>query len=122
VTKDADQIILNADIPPERLLAITKELSRSLSMIGFQTKQGEVVEESGTRGDPITVGVLLVDLITAGSVTALIECFKAFIGREKSLSMTIKNIDGEVIEIAGKNIDSSALLDALKKFVSASRE
>ena len=67
----------------------------------------------GERGDPVTLGALAFGLVSSGAVTAAIECFKAYLSRERALVIKIKRPDGTELEITGRNVDTQAVYDAL---------
>ncbi|MDP1752559.1 MAG: hypothetical protein Q8L22_24180 [Reyranella sp.] len=101
---------LVADIPRERLSKITRDFGRDLSRIGIQASPREVPSKPGERGDATMIGQIALGLITSGAVTALIDCLKAYLTRERSLVVKIGRPDGTTFEINARNMD-----DALTK-------
>ena len=73
----------------------------------------------GQKGDPITIGTIILSLITSGSVVALINCLKTILSREKRLNISIATQNGDVISIDAKNINNEStkklLNDILEK-------
>jgi hypothetical protein len=110
---------LVADIPDERLARLTLELARDLSRAGVQAHPAEEPPVPGEKGEPVTLGVLVLALITGGTVKAVIECFKAYISRERTLTIKLARADGKPIEITARNMDTPALREALEAATSA---
>jgi hypothetical protein len=55
---------LSANIPDERLAQLTRDLERDLSRTGVRARPVEAPAAPGERGEPITLGVLVLALIT----------------------------------------------------------
>jgi hypothetical protein len=109
-------LTLVANIPPERLATVTRNLSSDLSSLGIKPLPSEQSPEQGIRGDAITLGQIALGLITSGSVTALIECLKAYIAREHSLIIKVTRPDGTTVEVNEHNISQSTTEQAVKNF------
>jgi hypothetical protein len=105
---------LIADIPDARLAQLTRELARDLSRACFQARPVEARPLSGGRGEPVTLGVLALALITGGTVKAVIECFKAYISRERALAIKLTRVDVSQVEVTARNVDTAAMRDALE--------
>jgi hypothetical protein len=88
-------------------------------MLEKELQDGEVlaVEPAevvpGAKGDPITIGTIVLALITSGSVVALINCFRGIFARERSLTISVKAPDGREVKINSKNINDESLLKRL---------
>jgi hypothetical protein len=63
--------------------------------------------------------VLAIALITSGTVKAVIECFKAYLSRERALTIKLTRADGTPIEVTARNVDTSAVREALEVVASA---
>jgi hypothetical protein len=111
---------LSADIPDGRLAQLTRDLERDLSRTGIQGRPIDATPAIlGERGEPITLGVLALALITSGAVTAIIECFKAYLSRERALTIRLTRVDGTQVEVTARNVDTSAVRKALEAVASA---
>jgi Effector Associated Constant Component 1 len=104
---------LAANISDARLASIARDLARDLTRAGIEAKTVEDATTHGERGDAVTLGQLALGLVTSGAVTALIECLKAYIVRERTLIARVKRPDGVEIEISAKNVNDPALERAL---------
>jgi hypothetical protein len=111
-------ISLSANLPDEGLARLTRDLERDLSRAaGVQAHTPRTTAEEGQKGDPITLGVLALALITSGTVKAVIECFKAYFEREHSLTIKL-TVNGDPVEVTARNVDTAAVREALEKAAS----
>jgi hypothetical protein len=106
-------------IPDARLAQLTRDLERDLSRAGIQARPVGVPLAPGERGNPITLGVLVLALITSGAVTAMIECFKVYFSRERTLTIKFTDTDGTPVEVTGQNLDTPAVREALQRIAAA---
>src|SRR5689334_11797928 len=97
---------LSANIPDARLAQLTRDLERDLSRAGIQARPVEAPPVPGERGEPVTLGVLALALITSGAITAIIECFKAYLSRERALTIKLMRADGTQVEVTARNVDT----------------
>jgi hypothetical protein len=105
---------LSAEIPASRLARITRDLSRDLTRAGFSAKPVDGGPPApGERGDPVTIGAIALALVTSGAVKALLECLKAYLSRERGLTIKLTRPGGLLVEITSRNIDTSYVHDAL---------
>ena len=107
-------VSLSADLPGERIAQLTRDFKRDLSSMGIQVLSIEASPLPGERGEPVTLGVLTLALITHGAVTALIECLKAYLSRERTLSIKLTRADGTQVEVIARNVDTPAVRDVLE--------
>ena len=105
---------LGANLPDARLARLTRDLERDLSRAGVQARPVEASSVPGERGEPITLGVLALALISHGAVTALIQCLKAYLSREPALIIKLTRPDGTHIEVNARNVDAPAVREALE--------
>jgi hypothetical protein len=114
-------LLLNfsAALPDARIAQITREMSRDLARAGISAKPIEVAVEPGERGDVVLLGQLALGLVSSGAVTALIQCLKAYLSRERSLAIKLARSDGLVVEITSHNVDIASVQEALRAATSA---
>jgi len=114
---------LSASLPDARLAQLTRDLERDLSQAGIWARPLDAQPAPGERGEPITLGVLTLALITSGTVKTLIECFKAYLSRERGLTVRLTRADGTpVVEVTARNVDTAAVREMLKAAASARSE
>jgi hypothetical protein len=112
-------VTLSADIPDARLAQLTRDLGHDLSRAGIQARPIEVPPVSGERGEPIiTLVVLAVALIKSGTVKALIECVKAYLSRERRLTIKFARANGTHVEVTARNVDTLAVREVLEAMTS----
>ena len=66
--------------------------------------------------------MLALALVSSGTVKAIIECFKAYLSREHSLTIKVKDTGGAQIEVTARNVDTPALHKALEAVLSEKQE
>ena len=108
-----------SNLPNARLASLTHQLERDLSRCGVCTRVPKGPQSSGERGDPVTLGVLALALINRGAAASLLGCLKAYLSREKKLSIKITHQNGDLIEIDSLNIDTVSLRKTLEATISA---
>jgi hypothetical protein len=69
----------------------------------------------------VTIGQLALALITGGTLAALIECLKVYLGRENGLVFRLKTAEGASLEIDAKNVDDPDIKRALSEAISHSK-
>jgi Effector Associated Constant Component 1 len=108
------KLSLSADLPNEKLAQLTRDVESDLSRAGVHVRPMGAPPAPGEKGEPITIGVLALALVTSGTVKAVIECFKAYFSREHSLSLKLTRADGTQVEVTARNIDTPAVREALE--------
>ena len=103
-----------SNLPDTRLAQLARDLERDLSRSGIQAGSPEAPAVPGERGEPITVGVLVLALISHGAVTALINCLKTYLAREPALTVKLKRPDGTQVEVTARNVDAPTVREALE--------
>jgi hypothetical protein len=113
-------LTLSAELPERRIAQITRDLSRDLSREGISSKPMDG-QQSGpdARGDPVTIGVIALALVTGGTIKDLIKCLTAHLSKEKGLKVRVTRPDGLLVEITSKNVATGAIQEALEAAVSA---
>jgi len=91
------------------LVQLSRDLQRDLTRSDVPVRGVEKRSRPGERGDAFTLGQLAIDLVTSGTVVALLECLKAYIARDRTLTFSIKRPDGSDIEVTSQNVASSEL-------------
>jgi hypothetical protein len=95
----------SANLDSEDLQTLTRQLCDSIAdetEIKAEIPSGVVAQ--GTKGDPITLGVIALAFLADGAAVALFEMFKAYFSREPSLVIKIVKPDGTTFEFSAKNM------------------
>ena len=67
------------------------------------------------KGEPITLGVILLYSIKFGALAALFGVLKSYFERESSLELNIHRSDGAELSISAKNMRSDQIEETFKK-------
>jgi hypothetical protein len=113
MSNELTTLVLNAEVSKERLANLTRDLSRDLTRSGVPATVVEGHSARGTRGDVVSLGQLALDLVTTEAVTALIECLKAYMSRERTLIVKVRRHDGGEVEVSAKNVNDTGVAQAL---------
>jgi hypothetical protein len=109
-------------LDPEDLHALTVDLRRSvISNTDLDASLVSTPAEPGTKGDPITVGAIVLALITSGAVANLVGVLSTFASRRSSLQFEVSRTDGEVLKLNAENLSGGQVAETitvLKSFVS----
>lgn len=98
----------------EDLQELTIELRRTLvDETNIEAKLVESASEKGTRGEPITLGLIALTFLTSGAAVALFNVFKSFFDRKKYLELEMIKEDGTKLNIKAENIRLEDLKDFL---------
>jgi len=111
---------LIADLPDARVAQLTRDLERDLSREGIRARAVEAAAVPEEKGEPVTLGVIALALVTSGAIKALIGCLKAYVSREPALTIKIKRKDGIEVEVNARNVDAPDVLAALEAVSSMS--
>lgn len=112
------------DIRGEELDEITRELSAELNHeVAVEARLPEGTGAAGSKGDPVTVGTIILLLLGGGGVAAkLIEVLKAYVDRGNKLEFEFKKPDGTSMSLKTENFSQSdvkELSGSLSKFIGA---
>jgi hypothetical protein len=101
-------LILNlssSELDNEELQSLTRQLCDSIADetdIKAEIPNGAVAE--GTKGDPITLGLIALTFIKSGAAVALFNVLKAYFERNSSFTIKAKKADGTELEITAQNM------------------
>jgi hypothetical protein len=100
-----------------RLQRITRELTTTLDrQRDLEARLPENDSLPGSKGDPVTIGAIVLTLIGSGGVVkSLIDVLKAYIDRQPSLKIEISRPDGSKTSVSAENL-SPKQLESLHDF------
>jgi hypothetical protein len=112
------------DMRGEELDELTRELSAELNQeVAVEASLPDETGGAGSKGDPITVGTIILLLLGGGGVAAkLIEVLKAYVDRGNKLEFEFKKPDGTSLSLKTENFsqrDVKELSSDLSKFFGA---
>ncbi len=102
-------ILTNDDLNEDSLQLLTQDLLQTLGSetdIQAEIVQGEAVQ--GSKGDPVTLGVLALSFITSGAAVALIGVLKSYITRSSSIQFEVKSGD-KVVKFNAKDFKADQI-------------
>ena len=95
-----------ADLSDEDLQKLTLELSKTLN---DETEAKAAIPENyggpGSKGDPITLGTIILTALSSGTVVALFNVIKSYIERKPSLELELKREDGQRLNIKAEQLN-----------------
>jgi hypothetical protein len=106
-----DQVLLTAaGSPDEQLQMITRQFCRDLSTeLGLDSRLPEQAAQPGQRGDPVTVGAVLVALAKSGTILGFLRLVQSYISRVPSLEMSVVRADGSRFSLKASNLTEKQL-------------
>ncbi|MFL4471145.1 hypothetical protein ACERZ8_15110 [Tateyamaria armeniaca] len=66
----------------------------------------------GTKGDAVTIGTLLMTLMTSGAAVAALNVLKSWVEKDKTISFSLKRSDGTEISVNASNMEDAEKLVA----------
>jgi hypothetical protein len=99
-----------------KLQDMTRDLCRTLNrQPDISAKIPEGMPLPGEKGDPITVGTILLALISSGAAVAMFDTLKAYFQRNKNLAVKIVSANGETTEITAQNLNKDQCDKLIRK-------
>ena len=113
---DAVLSIRSDEYDAEGLQRVTEDLCRALNR---ETDIAATVavepEQSGTKGDMLTVGTIILALLGGRGVgRALVEVLNTYVGRGRHLEIEIKAKGGEIMKFKGDHLTPDELQQMTK--------
>jgi len=116
--------IQSETVSPERLQEMTLDFRQTLTReTGILATVPQESVEPGARGDPITIGALILTFLTSGAAVALCEVVKAFFERNSTLTIEFEREDGRKLKINSENFQADQVertLSTVKGFFAKS--
>ena len=99
-----------SDLSDEDLQKLTLELSKTLNdeteaKATFPENSGE----PGSKGDPITLGTIILTAFSSGTVVALFNVIKSYIERKPSLELEFKRENGQQLKIKAEQLSKDQI-------------
>ena len=98
------------DLSDEDLQKLTLELSKTLNdETEAKAILPEETGESGTRGNAITLGTIILTALSTGTVAALFNVLTAYFQRKPSLEIEFKRADGQQFKLKAEQLNKSQI-------------
>ena len=99
-----------SDLSDEDLQKLTLELSKTLN---DETEAKATIPENsgepGSKGDPITLGTIILTALSTGTVVALFNVLTAYFQRKPSLELEFKREDGQQLKIKAEQLNKDQI-------------
>ena len=102
--------LASESVDPSDLHALALDM---ISTLNAETEGSADLRESaggpGAKGDEIAVASLLYTFLSGGAAVALLNVVKAYVDRERSLSVDLEREDGRKISLEAKNLQTDQI-------------
>ena len=107
-------------VPTEDLDQLARDLSRTLNHeTDIESALSERAGGIGTKGDPISIGTIVLAFLTSGTAVAMFGVLKSYFERNSSLEMEFQREDGKKLMIRAENVQSDKIdstIELARKF------
>jgi hypothetical protein len=107
---DSSLQLTASDLSDEDLQKLTLELSKTLN---DETEAKATLPEKsggpGSKGDPITLGTIILTALTSGTVVALFNVIKSYLERKPSLEFEFTRKDGQQLKIKAEQLNRNQI-------------
>ena len=103
-------IIRSGQLEPAEVQAMARELAGSINRhTAAQASLPNGATRPGERGDPVTLGAIVLSVITSGTAVALFQVIKAYFERDESLEMAFEGPEGRKLTIKAENMSAERI-------------
>ncbi|MGR0482159.1 MAG: effector-associated constant component EACC1 [Candidatus Electronema sp. V4] len=95
----------------ELTLALRQDIARETDLTA---RQPEERGGTGTRGDAITIGAILLTALSSGTVVALLQVFKAYLERKPTLRFEIEAADGRKLKLEAEHLSPEQIAQTMQ--------
>jgi hypothetical protein len=114
--------ISSNELSDDRLQKLASDLCRTINKeTDIEAELPEDIGKKGARGEPITLGLILLTILKSGSVIAFLKVLQSYLEREgPSITFTIKKANGSEVALDAKNMRPDQIR-AIKEIIEASK-
>jgi hypothetical protein len=92
------------NLAPEQLQDVSSSLLKDLvTELGLNARFTTEAGKPGDKGDPITIGAIIVSLAKSGAILGVIRLLQTYIRRVPSLELTVARPDGQKLTLKSNN-------------------
>lgn len=107
--------ISSTELSDDRIHDLTFDLCRTLNKESdIEAELPKGIIEKGSRGEPITLGLIFLTILKSGSVVTFLNILKYYLEREPSIKMSIKRENGTEVMIDAKNMRPDQIAEIKK--------
>lgn len=111
--------INSSELNAEDIHELALDLSRTLEQeADISANLAEGTSEAGTKGEPITVGVLILTVLKSSVVASMFGVLKSYFERNSTLEMEFQRGDGSKLKIKAENVRP----DQIERTMESARE
>jgi hypothetical protein len=108
--------ISSTEISDDRIQTLTSDLCRSITKeTNIEAELAEGISQKGAKGDPITLGLIVLTFISSGSAVALLNVLKSYFERDSTLKVNIMREDGAKLAINAKNMKPELIEETFER-------
>jgi membrane-associated two-gene conflict system component 1 (EACC1) len=109
--------LTSVDLNESSLQAITRELTKSLNEQNIgEAMLSKTATRSGAKGDPITIGSIVLALLGSGGVAvSLVQVLRAYVERKRTLQFELTRPDGKKLNFTAENLADKDLMQNATK-------
>lgn len=125
IKMDVELQLSSSKLREDSLDKLTRDLKKTLdheSDINAKIPTGP--SEKGMKGEPITIGLLILTFISSGAAVALFNVLKSYFERDSTLEVSLKKADGTEIRVNSKNIQPDQMaktMNSMNEFLGRSQ-
>ena len=111
--------IVATDADPSDLQKVTRELAAKLNrQPGIDASLAEGASQAGAKGDPITLGAILLQLSSGGVFVTLIGVLKSWLERDPAISIEfeMQRQDGAKLKIHADKVTADSIEQLREEF------
>lgn len=95
----------SGDLDLEKLQDLTEDLCRDINRESdAEARLDHSAAMSGTKGDPVTIGNIVLTFLTSSVAVSLVKVLETYIGRKRSLEMELTRPDGKKFVIRSQDV------------------
>lgn len=108
--------VSSTDLSDDRIQTLTSDLCKSINKeTDIEAELAEGVSKRGTKGEPITIGLIVLTFFSGGSAVALFSVLKSYFERDSTLKVSIQRKDGAQLAINAKNMEPKLIEETFKR-------
>ena len=109
------------ELDDEDIQAIAVEMCRAINdETDVEANLPTEVGGPGVKGDPVTIGAIVLALITSGGLAKLFDVFKTAVDKNPKLSINLERNDGGILAINAEDLKSKNIgntIDLARDFI-----
>lgn len=113
---DITMQLSSAQLTEEQLFSLTREMAESITQeTDIPSRIPEDEAAAGAKGDPITLGTLILTFISSGAAVALFEVLKTYFSRDSSLKISFEKPNGSRVEVSAHNMEPDKMQETITR-------